>query len=277
MNWKAAPLDPAKVWINKSLELQIILACNWDCIACDQHSQFHGLSIVKRGTMSVGQIEHFCREMRDANAYLGRIRVMGGEPTLHRQMPDMLALLDALVKDGHLGQLEIITNGSHPEKIQPIKHHLAKVRVSGEAAKERAHVANLVQTPDSLGYRGIACSSPWHCGISLNAWGYFPCSAGAGVARFQDWMRWQRLKLPLAGVRATWPDLEDLCSFCYHGLLGADKIKCGTSDPNNNIPNDANAKHLADWQAGKQPSWPIYGSSQLEGTNNGSGIENRKS
>lgn len=259
-NWKEPPVDPSKRLINKSLELQILLNCNWSCHACDQHSNMPALPFVRRATMSMRQIGHFCREMQQANAYLGRIRIMGGEATIHPRFGDIVALLhDQLVRTNHVGGLEVITNGSHPEKIEPVKPLLIKVRVSGEEAKEKHHVANLAATPNSLGYQGKMCNAPWHCGFSLNHYGYFPCSAGAGIARMRDWMRWQRLELPTEGVHKTWPDLQELCNFCYHGLRPEDQVRCGTKLVQLNVPSAETWEHLGQWLNGKQPEFAVYG------------------
>lgn len=258
MNWKAPPND-GKLWINKSMELQILLLCNWNCHACDQHSNMPGISYVKKSTMTMDQIGVFIEEMKENNAYIGRIRVMGGEPTLHPKFYDMLKLLRTeLVKNNHVGQLEVITNGSKSEVINVCKEHIDKVRVSGEAAKQREHVANLAATPNSLGYAGKICSAPWHCGFSLNYYGYFPCSAGAGIARLHDIMKHQRLTLPLNGIK-DWPELQELCNFCYHGLRQEHKVKCGTDLYQLNVPSEESWRSLGPWLNGKQPDWRVYG------------------
>lgn len=264
MNWKNPPSDPDKLWINPSLEMQILLACNWSCVSCDQGSQFSKFDFVKKGTMTFGQIDHFVREMQEKNAYLGRIRVAGGEPTLHKDFKAIIErLYFGLVLPGHLGQVEVITNGSRVGIAQSVSA-IARIRYSGEASKQKTHVANLIHTPKSLGYRGTICNAPWFCGISLNYWGYFPCSSGSGIARFQDWMKWQRLELPTKGapertVQETWPELQDLCDHCYHGLRPEHKIKSGTQDPENNKPGEHIAADISAWDSGKKADWKVYG------------------
>ena len=262
MNWRDPPADKSKIWINKSMELQILLACDWECQACNAHSNFHGISFVKKGTMSIQQIKHFISEMGDKNAYLGRIRILGGEPTLHPRFEVIVELLfNRLVETGHVGGLEVITHGGPKTvtAIDQVRTCLEKVRVSGQKAKEKHHTANLVHTPHSLGYEGIMCSQPWHCGFSLGYYGYFPCAGGGGVARLQNWMKWQRLELPLPSVRETWPDLQELCNHCFHALREEHKVKCGTDKFELNVPNQEQWGYLAPWVNGKQPDWKVYG------------------
>jgi len=228
---------------------------------CDVFSNLPSISWVRKATMSLTQIEKFCQEMKNTNTYIGRVRLLGGEPTLHPRLVEISSMMSDLVSEGHLGQVEIITNGSHPEKIVPARNYIDKIRVSGEKDKQKHHTANLAATPHSLGYEGKMCNAPWHCGISLNYYGYFPCSSGAGLARLMnDMERWQRLSLPQRPVLEEWPDLQDLCNYCYHGLRDEDKVKCGTSNYKLNVPNQEMWGHLAPWLHGKQPdSWKVYG------------------
>ena len=260
MSWKD-PAPPNRRYIHRSLELQINLYCNWTCVSCDSFSQFPQLPFTKAGVFDLGQVRTFIGEMHAANGWIGRIRILGGERTVNPRFALIVEVLKTeVVERGHVGELEVITNGSHPEKIAPVKHLLNRVRVSGEARKNNEHVANMIHSPRSLGYEGKVCSAPYHCGWSLNHWGFFPCSAGAGLARFLDDVpRWQRTSLPLGKTLEIWPDLTDLCGDCYHSLKPEHKIKSGTSDPSRNQPNDENAKRLGEWHSGKQMDWPVYG------------------
>lgn len=266
MNWKSPPIDPDKLWLNNSMELQILLACSWDCHACDQFSNFHGISFVKKGTMTLAQIEHFIHEMQAANAYFGRIRILGGEPTGHPKFAEIIKMLDGwLVAYGHVGFLEVITNGDNPERIEPVRHLISRVRVSGERDKQKRHTANLRATPASLGYHGRRCNQPEHCGWSLSYYGWAPCSSGAGIMRLRDLMAThQRHALPgERGTEKNWPELQQLCDQCYHGLRDEDKVKCGTGQQPGqhalNAPSPEMWSHLGPWLSGKQPTWQVYG------------------
>lgn len=263
MNWKSPPADPSKKWLNKSLELLITLVCNWSCVSCNAFSQFSSFGFVKKGTMTLAQISHFCDEMERDNAYFGRIRILGGEPTLHPQFHAIVTMLyERLVAKGHVGHLEIITNGTHMDRIRPIQHMIAKVKPSGERAKDKHHVANLIHTPKSLGYKGQRCGQPEFCGWTLSAYGFSACSSAAGIQRLRDMMgpEHQKLELPqVRGTNANWPHLQDMCDLCFCGLKPEHKIRSGTRDPSRNQPGPDVVDDVNAWAGGKQPDWPRYG------------------
>jgi len=275
MNWKSPPADQSKVWLNKSLEIQILLACNWSCVSCDQFSQFSKFAWVKKGTMSLEQIAHFCAEMRAGNFYFGRIRLVGGEPTIHPRFGEIVGMLrEELIDNGHVAVLEVVTNGSHPEKIKPVAHLINRVRVSDDNDKQKHHTANLIATPASLGYQGKRCNQPEHCGWSLSYYGFAPCSSAGGIMRLRDLMsEHQRTSLPqVKGTEANWPKLQNLCDQCYHALRSEDKIKSGTSDPSRNMPSEEAAVHVNKWAGGHKPDWKIYGQEANENPAHGDAL-----
>jgi len=252
------------LWVNTSLEIQVMLLCSWNCHACDQFSNLPAIHWVRKATMSMEQIQRFVNEMTENNAYLGRIRLVGGEPTLHPKLPEIVDLLRTLVDQGHVLNLEIVTNGASMEKLTPDLRKKLKIRISNETEKSKTHTANLANTPATLGYadKVVPCNAPGHCGISLNYFGYFPCSSGAGLARLMnDVPRWQRLELPKKRPLEEWSDLKDLCGWCFHALRSEDKVKCGTRNYELNVPHPKMFVELAPWLNGKKtPSeWGIYG------------------
>lgn len=216
--------------------------------------------------MTLAQIDHFIGEMYENNAYFGRIRILGGEPTIHPKFADIVTrLYNGLVLKRHVGFIEVVTNGEHSERIMPVNSFISRVRFSKKRAKQKNHIANLLHTPMSLGYRGIRCGMPEYCGWSLSYYGWAPCSAGAGIMRLWDMIpSHQRLTMP--HVRKTednWPELKKLCDRCQHGLREEDKVHCGMGNKDGqselNTPHPEVWSQLAPWLSGKQPDWKVYG------------------
>jgi hypothetical protein len=268
-NWKAPPSDPGKMWLNRSLELCVILTCDWRCASCNAYSQFPTIGFIRKGMMSLAQIRFFIGEMQQHNAYFGRIRILGGEPCLWPFLEEGVKLLhEGLVVTGHVGRLELITNGDHMDRARAVKPWIEKVRVSDEGDKQRNHIASMAATPLTMGYEGHVCSQPGFCGIQLSALGYFPCSPGSGIAKLRDMKQYQRLTLPTCKkprnvVSETWPDLVRLCDHCAHALKPEHKVRSGTGvQPGQHAlsaPHPEVWNQLAPHLAGKQLDWPIYG------------------
>jgi len=266
--WKKGPDKEGMLYVNTSLEVQILLQCNFSCSPCDAFSNYHGVHWIKKGTMTLKQIKHFAAEMRDNNASLGRVRLLGGEPTMHPKLEEICKIMQGLQKDGHVRIVEMVTNASNMEKANEVKPYLNKIRRSDLNEKNKTMVANLVHTPKSLNTKAYICSAPSFCGLSLNAFGYFPCSSGAGLARLlNDVPRWQRTELPKKPFMEIWPDLLDLCSHCYHSLPVEKKqeLKCGPKNYEKNTPNPEMWSYLSQWINGRVTprDWKVYGEETL--------------
>ena len=75
----------------KFIEIEITYRCNLRCINCDRSCR----QAPTNEQMSVEQIQKFINESVDNNVKWERIRVMGGEPTLH---PDIFEILNLLLE-----------------------------------------------------------------------------------------------------------------------------------------------------------------------------------
>jgi hypothetical protein len=184
--------------------------------------------------MSMEQVSRFVGEVKRSRP-LGLISVMGGEPTLHPHLGDVLSLLRVeLLEKGHVREIRIATNGETP---LPVEAEGVPVYVSRPADKKhRCQLAAPVDTGQP--YR--RCSIPFKCGISLNRFGYAPCGAGGAIARLFD-LPFTRYQLPSSV--AEFGNLLPLCRLCQLGAIKRRMVR----DYGNEI-SESFAEALDNWE-----------------------------
>ena len=174
-----------------SIELDITLECNLHCHNCDRSCARAPSS----ERMSVGQIEKFIRESVTLQRQWDRIRITGGEPTLH---PDILLIAGMLLE--YRGSyspktiIQVVTNGYGPEVMGVLGELVKKessqpnLIVNSYKRNVNSYHSTVYMAPiDDSAYDGSdfgrGCIIPEWCGISLNRYGYYCCGVGANVAR----------------------------------------------------------------------------------------------
>lgn len=173
----------------KHIELEINTVCNTNCFGCDRFSD-----IASKGVpaMTVDQVAFFVEESLALEWEWERIRLLGGEPTLHKDFVELVNLIIEYRKYYPNCFLQILTNGIG-EKPKEYREWLVRNNVSLHAeTKEKGvtpewfHNTRIVQVDrdpncgevSPCGIYGIR-----GCGIGLTNAGYFLDGAGASVAR----------------------------------------------------------------------------------------------
>ena len=166
--------------------------------------------------MSLAQVQAFVNESVARGKQWTRVRVLGGEPTLH---PDFLDILDVLRswRNQHAPDalLEVVSNG-HGEKVLAMLARVptdVRVENTGKVSPEQPFLSFNVAPMDRAEYRRAdfanACAVTSECGIGLTASGYYPCAVAGGIDRV----------VGLQMGRSTLPNDEDdlidqLDAFC---------------------------------------------------------------
>lgn len=204
------------------IEIIISYLCNLRCINCDAMVS----QAPSKDSMSVEQIQKFVQESIEKKIFWKHIRILGGEPTLHK---DLLIFLDLLrnYRDQHSPEtkIQLVTNGYAPISRKVIAQLPADIEVenSNKTGSFQPQFALINNAPvDSEEHRGgdfsKGCWIPSLCGIALDMHGYYPCSAAAAFDRVAGFDLGKK-EMPRYG------DLEKLfnsfCRMCGHF---ADKI-----------------------------------------------------
>jgi hypothetical protein len=198
------------------IELDITWACNLRCFNCNRSCE----QAPTGEQMSAAQVERFVDESLAVGQRWARIRILGGEPTLH---PELDAILAALLRyraavPGVV--LELVTHG-HGERTRAVLARLpAGIAVEDTAKSSNVQPFegfNLAPVDDPryarADYRN-GCVIPEVCGIGLGPYGYYPCAVAAGIDRVLG------LDLGRQALPADEDTMEDqlraLCARCGH-------------------------------------------------------------
>jgi hypothetical protein len=172
--------------------------------------------------MSLSQIERFLNESVEKGVCWERIRLLGGEPTLHRDFFAIVELCRAYKRDfAPATRIEVATNG-HGTIVQNVIARIPSdvhVKNSAKATNVQDDFASFSIAPVDLeqftnsDFRN-GCSVIEDAGFGLSPSGYYPCAVAGSIDRIFGWNM----------GRQTLPDdsdtMEDLlersCSHCGH-------------------------------------------------------------
>ena len=169
------------------VEIDLTFACNLRCFNCDRScTQAEDMR-----HMGMDQIVHFLAEIRVSGRFLRRIRILGGEPTLHPRFDEILDLLVAWRDaESPLTVVELVSNG-HGDRVRATLDRVpVGLRVKDTAKTGRFQpkyeAFNLAPVDDPLfsatDFRN-GCWITQDCGLGLNTFGWYPCSVAGGIDR----------------------------------------------------------------------------------------------
>lgn len=187
--------------------LQITLRCNTVCANCNV---MVGVRTPKDSDMTLEQIQKFIDQT--TNRYnrtrepLNMIQVMGGEPTIHKDITKIYEMLFfKLVYTNIVKKIIVQSNG-----INKINHPAFQI-VPPEI---KQHI-NFYESPSELKLEQVKCYSPERCGIAVNAFGYFPCGAGYSLINLLDFQ--DQIYYDFPDDLKIW-DYNKICPHCCHSI-----------------------------------------------------------
>jgi len=216
----------------RTIELEINTACDLACFGCDRMSD-----VTTDKNMALEQVKLFIAESLELDWEWERIRVLGGEPTLHPQFADIVIALAEYIETVGRGFIQVLSNGVG-EKSHKAAGWLEAIGVDLHCEqKEKGvqpvwfHNTRIVQVdrdPNTGIVPPCAIFDARGCGIGLTRHGYFLDGAGATVARVSG------LDIGIQSLRYVTMDnmLEQskvLCRICGHwtsadGSIGPEKL-----------------------------------------------------
>ncbi len=203
----------------KLIEIDITHDCNLKCLNCCRSCK----QAPTNEEMTVDQIKKFVKESIDKKANWEMIRVMGGEPTLHQNLIEILNIL-AEYKKNHSPEtkIELVTNG-FGNTLNKISSKIPKEIIIHNTAKKLAiqHFYKFNLAPkDSKKYKyadfSNGCPAICNVGIGLNRYGYYACANCGAIDRVMG-LNIGRKKLPSSDDLMR-DQLDACCRYC--GIFG---------------------------------------------------------
>ena len=182
--------------------------------------------------MSVDQVRKFVEMSVDQRIVWEQIAVLGGEPTLNPQLPQIVeVLLEFKRRHSANTRIVLVTNGYGQHTAGVLGQLSQEIEIKNTAKQfsatdsERFHYFNLAPL-DSPFYRYSdftnACEVAFDCGMGLTPFGYYPCAIAGGIDRVFGFDL-GRKTFPAHDDRMR-EELRTFCGLC--GLFG-----CNTKIP----------------------------------------------
>ena len=168
------------------IEIDLTYLCNLRCNNCNRSSAQAPEAV----HIGLDAIRQFVAESLVQGRSWARIRLLGGEPTLH---PQFMAIVEELLR--YKAQypatvIQVVTNG-YGRKVQSVIDSLpSSIYIENSAKSGDAQPGfgpfNLAPQ-DSMAYAGAdyrnGCSIAETCGVGLTPQGYYPCAVAGGIDR----------------------------------------------------------------------------------------------
>ncbi|MFZ5571349.1 MAG: hypothetical protein ACOZF0_13155 [Thermodesulfobacteriota bacterium] len=140
--------------------------------------------------MPVGMVETFIRQSIEKNILWQRIRLLGGEPTLHSRIFDIIRILtDYQRKDNPHVSLVIGTNYFGPEVHRVLDRLPPNIAVKSTLKKSRRNLFRPFNVaPKDTFYNRFSdyscgCRIIADCGLGVTPSGYYMCAVAGGIDR----------------------------------------------------------------------------------------------
>lgn len=199
--------------INK-VELNITFACNLKCKGCNRLCNLTRLD----GDMTVEQVEKFVENLAFESRYIDRVKLVGGEPTIHPDFMQICEVLSGAVQRKLIGKIKVNTNAVTQKQFEG-KPLPPGVRWQKSPPSGKTH-RPFLWSPRDLGIESHGpCKMVRVCGMSLDVQGWLPCSAAIAIAHLFGHLD---LYKPLDGPlpKEAW-GMERLCPDCLFGVSEA--------------------------------------------------------
>jgi hypothetical protein len=199
------------------IEIDITYKCNLKCINCDRSCR----QAPSHEAMSLEQIRKFIDESIRGRRKWERIRILGGEPTLHPEFLPITELLLLYRKNFSPDTvIQVATNGRGATVNNALSRVSKEIVIINTCKKSPVNKFSPINVApkDCIMYKDVdysnGCFIPSLCGIGLTRYGYYPCAAGGAIDRVFGFDIGKK-NLPVVNQPMI-NELKILCGYCGH-------------------------------------------------------------
>lgn len=201
----------------KYVEMDITYKCNLKCLNCNRSCT----QLPSRAEMPVENIQAFIRQSIATGAHWERIRILGGEPTLHSRFFEIIGLLREYKKKLNPKVRLVLCTNSYGTRVREIINNLPEDIILKSTVKTSAvnlfrpfNVAPVDTFHNRFSDYSCGCRVIEECGLGLTPSGYYMCAVAGGIDRvFGFGMGRKSLPSP---VDSLVDQMETFCRLCGH-------------------------------------------------------------
>lgn len=168
------------------IEIDITYRCNLNCFNCNRSVRQAPEAL----DISLDRIEEFVSESISKKLKWKRIRVLGGEPTLHPKFLKIIDVLNRYIEYNDDCEIQVVTNG-YGEKvnnmIKELPDHIWVENSRKFTPKQEGFAPFNLAPCDDEKFTNCCyengCAIMEDCGMGLTPLGYYPCAVSGGIDR----------------------------------------------------------------------------------------------
>ena len=199
------------------VEIDITYRCNLKCFNCNRSCS----QAPSRAELPVAVIAGFIEQSLARGVPWKRIRLLGGEPTLHSRIFEIVDLLSDYQAHHNPGVRLVIGTNFYGRAVHRVLARLpGNVRIQSTLKTSRNNLFKPFNMApcDRAGYRWAdfagGCRIISECGLGLTPSGYYMCAVAGGIERLFHY-RLGRERLPAADDDLT-DQMAAYCRLCGH-------------------------------------------------------------
>jgi hypothetical protein len=207
------PFSPSR----KYVEIDITYQCNLKCINCNRSCTQAPSQI----EMPAAMIEAFIAQSVDRKIPWKRIRILGGEPTLHSRFFDIVALLMEYRRCHNPSVRLVVGTNFHGRRVRRVLEQLPPtIAIKSTLKRSRSNlfrpfnVAPVDTRFNRFSDYTCGCRIIEECGLGLTPSGYYMCAVAGGIDRIFGY-RLGRPELPDASDDFV-DQMTAFCPLCGH-------------------------------------------------------------